>query len=55
MKINKIKSPEELNNYIRVTSPVIWFILSAIILFLVGFFVWIFAGELEISFPPTKY
>ena len=55
MNNNKIKSPEQLNNYIRVTSPGIWFILSAIMLFLAGFFVWIFAGELEISFPTYVY
>ena len=55
MNNNKIKSPEQLNSYIRVTSPGIWFILSAIMLFLAGFFVWIFVGELEISFPTYVY
>ena len=43
----KIKSPEQLDNYIRVTSPGVWFVLSAIIIVLAGFTFWIFTGEIE--------
>ena len=42
-----IKSPEQLDNYIRVTSPGAWFVLSAIIIMLAGFIFWIFTGEIE--------
>ena len=51
----KITSPEQLNDYIRVTSPGAWLILSAILIFLAGFFFWIFNGQLEISFPTYIY
>ena len=43
----KIKSPEQLDNYIRVTSTGAWLTLSAIIVLLAGFTFWIFTGEIE--------
>ncbi len=45
--IPKIKSPEQLDNYIRVTSPGSWLVLSSIIVLLAGFTFWIFTGEIE--------
>lgn len=51
----KITSPEQLNDYIRVTTPGTWIILSSILVFLVGFFIWIFNGQLEVSFPSYIY
>ena len=42
-----IKSPEQLDNYIRVTSPGAWLVLSAILIVLAGFAFWIFTGEIE--------
>ncbi len=47
----KISSPEQLNNYIRVTSPGAWMVLASVLVFLAGLFVWIFFGELKI--PDT--
>ena len=35
-----ISSPEQLNDYLRVTSPAIWVILIAVILLLAGMLVW---------------
>mgnify|MGYP006872991714 CR=1 FL=1 len=46
---SKISSPEQLNNYIRVTSPGTWIILASVMIFLLGFFVWIFSGELILT------
>lgn len=43
----RIKSPEQLDNYIRVTSPGVWFVLSSIIIVLLGFAFWILTGEIE--------
>lgn len=43
----RIKSPEQLDNYIRVTSPGVWLVLSAIIIVLAGFTFWILTGEIE--------
>ena len=38
--IDRISSPEALNDYLRVTTPTVWLILAAIILLLVGFLTW---------------
>ena len=38
--VERITSPEKLNDYIHVTSPSIWMALGAIILILVGALVW---------------
>ena len=37
--IDRISSPEALNDYLRVTTPMVWLILAAVILLLVGFLV----------------
>ena len=37
--LDRVNSPEELNDYIKVTSPSVWIVLSAIVLLLVGFIV----------------
>ena len=51
----RISSPEQLHNYIRVTNTGAWIILSSIIIFILGFFYWIFNGRLEISFQDYVY
>ena len=38
--LDKVSSPEALNDYLRVTSPTVWLILAAIILLLAGFLLW---------------
>ena len=45
----KISSPDQLNNYIRVTSPGIWIVLAAILVLFAGLFFWLFTGQLEVS------
>ena len=35
--IDRVSSPEQLNDYIRVTTPSVWLALIAIILLLTGF------------------
>ena len=35
-----ISSPEQLNDYLRVTSPAIWVVLIAVIILLAGLLVW---------------
>ena len=45
--LERISSPEQLSDYLRVTSPGIWIILAAVITLLVGFFVWMSVGTLE--------
>jgi len=45
--IDRLKSPEQLNEYIRVARPGVWLLLSAIILLLVGVLIWGVFGTVE--------
>lgn len=45
--IDKVTSPEQLNDYIRVSNPGVWLVLAAIIILLVGICVWGVMGKLE--------
>ena len=38
--IQRISSPEQLNDYLKVTKPAVWIVLLSIILILVGFIIW---------------
>ncbi len=46
--LNKVSSPEKLDDYIRVTTPSVWIVLIAIVLLLVGGILWGIFGEVEI-------
>ena len=45
--IERIESPEKLNDYLRVTSPTVWIVLAAIIVLLVGVCVWGVLGHID--------
>lgn len=45
--LDTISSPEQLTSYLRVTTPGIWTVLTAVILLLAGLFAWSAAGNLE--------
>ena len=45
--LDRITSPEQLTDYLRVTNPRIWVVLAAVILLLAGVFAWSMAGTLE--------
>ena len=45
--MERISSPEELHDYMRVTSPRLWMILSAIVILLAGFIVYASTTTLE--------
>lgn len=45
--IDRVSSPEQLNDYIKVSNPTVWMILVAIIIFLVGVCAWGYFGRLE--------
>ena len=49
--IEKISSPEQMNDYIRVSNPSVWIILAAVIVLLAGVFVWGLFGRLASAFP----
>jgi hypothetical protein len=45
--IDRISSPEQLTDYLRVTNPGIWAVLASVILLLTGILVWSSVGTLE--------
>ena len=49
--IDRISSPEQLNDYLHVTSPGIWVVLISVILLMAGVFVWSCVGTLETKSP----
>ena len=38
--MDRIRSPEQLNDYLRVTNPAVWVLLAALLLLLAGLTVW---------------
>ena len=46
--IDRVSSPEKLDDYIRVTKPSVWMTLAAVVVLLVGTIVWGIFGELTI-------
>ncbi len=45
--IDRVSSPEQLNDYIRVSNPGIWIVLISVIVLLAGVCVWGIFGRLE--------
>ena len=47
--LDRISSPEQLTDYLRVTNPGIWAVLAAVLLLLTGLIAWAAVGTLETS------
>ena len=45
--VDKVSSPEQLNEYIRVANPSVWMVLAAIVILLAGVIVWGCIGHLD--------
>lgn len=45
--VDRMSSPEQLNDYIKVTNPGVWMALAAIVILLIGVCVWGIFGKLE--------
>ena len=45
--VDKMSSPEQLNDYVKVTNPGVWMTLAAIAVLLIGICVWGVFGKLE--------
>ena len=49
--VDRMSSPEQLNDYIKVTNPGVWMVLAAIVILLIGVCVWGVFGKLETKLP----
>lgn len=47
VSLERISSPEQLNQYIRVSNPSVWLVLAAVMILLVSACVWGIMGRLE--------
>ena len=47
--MERVSSPEELNDYIKVTTPSVWLVLSVAVLLLVGALVWGTLGTVDLK------
>ena len=47
--LEKVTSPEQLNDYIKVTRPSVWLILFATIILIVGTLVWAVFGKIQVN------
>ena len=45
--VERVSSPEQLNDYIRVANPGVWMVLAAIVILLAGVIVWGVIGHLD--------
>ena len=48
--LKKVTSPEQLNDYVKVSNPGIWMFLSAVTVLLIAFFIWGFVGKLDTTY-----
>lgn len=49
--LERISSPEELDDYLMVTGPGVWLPLIAVIMLLIGGIVWMIFGQVETKLP----
>jgi hypothetical protein len=47
--LEKLTSPEQLNDYIRVTNPSVWVVLTAIFLLIALFMLWVTNGSIDVE------
>ena len=51
--VDRVSSPEQLNEYIRVANPGVWMVLAAIVILLAGVVVWGSIGHLDTTLPTA--
>ncbi len=47
--IDQITSPEQLNDYIKISNPSVWLIIASILIFLISSLIWGFFGSMSTS------
>lgn len=45
--MDRVSSPEQLHDYVRIANPGLWMVISAIIILLAGIVVWGFIGKID--------
>ena len=53
--LERIKSPDKLDEYIRVANPGVWLLLISVIALLIGVCVWGYFGRIESTVPATVH
>lgn len=53
--LDKVKSPENLDDYIHVSNPGVWLLLISIIILLAGACVWGIFGHIDSTAPTTVH
>ena len=53
--LDKVKSPESLDDYIRVSNPGVWLLLVSVIVLLLGACVWGIFGHIDSTVPTTVH
>ncbi len=51
--IERLESPEKLNDYLRVTSAGVWLVLAAVIMLLIGVCIWGIFGRIDATAPAA--
>ena len=51
--IDKVKSPESLNDYLHVSNPSVWLLLISVIVLLAGACVWVIFGHIDSTVETT--
>ncbi|MCH3943995.1 MAG: hypothetical protein WAY93_10765 [Atopobiaceae bacterium] len=47
--LDRLSSPDQLNDYIRVTNPAVWLVLAAVVLIFAMLALWMTFGEISVS------
>ena len=50
---SKLRSPDDLDEYVRLTNPSVWIVLAACAILMIGMFAWGFFGTAETSVTAT--
>ena len=51
--LERLENPEKLNDYLRVTSPGVWLVMSVVIVLLVGVCIWGVFGRITATMPAA--
>ena len=51
--LDRVRSPEELNEYVKVSNPGIWLLMASVIILLIGACIWGFFGHIDTRIDAT--